>query len=103
MRISRSCRGLSLLVADTSCSCSIGATLKASAPGGFRILSKGWLCKTWRGIAMVSMPGSMSRIFFTVWGRCNRRTDQQVMGKRVSLHYEEKVGIRRVLGETGTT
>jgi len=26
-------------------------------------------------------------------GRCNRRTDQQADGKRVSLHYEEKAGI----------
>src|SRR3979490_614035 len=52
--------------------------------------SKGWLCKTWEGeLAMVSMPGSMSEKFF------------KVMGKRVSLHYQEKVGIpTSCFGET---
>jgi len=44
-------------------------------------------------LAMVSMPGSMSeKFFFTVW-TMQPRTDHKMMGKRVSLHYEEKVGI----------
>jgi hypothetical protein len=64
---------------------------------------KGWLCKTWEGeMAMVSMPGSTSeKFFFTVWD--DRVADQinKVMGKRVSLHYEEKVGIpTSCFGET---
>jgi hypothetical protein len=57
--------------------------------------SKGWLCKTWEGeLAMVSMPGSMSeKFFFTVWDDATADQINKVMGKRVSLHYEEKVGI----------
>src|SRR5262245_46415497 len=57
--------------------------------------SKGWLCKTWEGeMAMVSMPGSTSeKFFFTVWDDDVAAKINKVMGKRVSLHYEEKVGI----------
>src|SRR5215470_9895252 len=56
---------------------------------------KGWICKTWEGeMAMVSMPGSTSEKFaFTV--RDGAVTDEinKVMGRRVTLHYEEKVGL----------
>src|SRR6267154_932018 len=65
--------------------------------------SKGWLCKTWEGeLAMVSMPGSMSeKFFFTVWDDAAADQINKVMGKRVSLHYEEKVGIpTSCFGET---
>jgi len=65
--------------------------------------SKGWLCKTWEGeLAMVSMPGSMSeKFFFTVRDDATAEQINKVMGKRVSLHYEEKVGIpTRCFGET---
>ena len=65
--------------------------------------SKGWLCKTWEGeLAMVSMPGSMSeKFFFTVWDDATADQINKVMGKRVSLHYEEKVGIpTSCFGET---
>jgi len=57
--------------------------------------SKGWLCKTWEGeMAMVSMPGSMSEKFlFTVWDDATAEEINKLMGKRVALHYEEKVGI----------
>src|SRR4029077_3345954 len=57
--------------------------------------SQGWLCKTWEGeMAMVSMPGSMSeKFFFTVWDDATAEEINKQMGKRVSLHYEEKVGI----------
>ena len=57
--------------------------------------NKGWLCKTWEGeMAMVSMPGSMSeKFFFTVWDDATAEHINKLMGKRVSLHYEEKVGI----------
>ena len=64
---------------------------------------KGWLCKTWEGeIALVSMPGAIPEKFvFTV-------TDDEVaaqinrhMGHRVSLHYEQKVGLpTSCFGET---
>jgi len=65
--------------------------------------SKGWLCKTWEGeMAMVSMPGSMSeKFFFTVWDDATAEQVNKLMGKRVSLHYEEKVGIPTTcFGET---
>jgi hypothetical protein len=65
--------------------------------------SKGWLCKTWEGeMAMVSMPGSTSEKFvFTVWNDGVAEQINKQMGKRVSLHYEEKVGIpTSCFGET---
>ena len=57
--------------------------------------SKGWLCKTWEGeMAMVSMPGTTAEKFiFTVWDDEVAEQINKVMGKRVALHYEEKVGI----------
>jgi hypothetical protein len=65
--------------------------------------SKGWLCKTWEGeMAMVSMPGSTSeKFYFTVWDDGVAAQITKVMGKRVSLHYEEKAGIpTSCFGET---
>jgi hypothetical protein len=64
---------------------------------------KGWLCKTWEGeMAMVTMPGSTTEKFlFTVWD--DKVADQinRVMGKRVTLHYDEKVGLPTTcFGET---
>jgi hypothetical protein len=68
-----------------------------------KLSRKGWVCKTWEGeMAMVSMPGAIAeKFFFTV--RDDAVADQinQVMGKRVSLHYEEKVGLpTSCFGET---
>jgi hypothetical protein len=56
---------------------------------------KGWLCKTWEGeMAMVSMPGAMSeKFYFTVWDDTVAGELNKVMGKRVAVHYEEKVGL----------
>jgi len=68
-----------------------------------KLSSKGWLCKTWEGeMAMVSMPGTTTEKFiFTVWDDETAEQINKVMGKRVSLHYEEKVGIpTRCFGET---
>jgi hypothetical protein len=65
--------------------------------------SKGWLCKTWEGeMAMVSMPGTTAdKFFFTVWDDEIAARINKVMGKRVSMHYEEKVGIpTSCFGET---
>ena len=64
---------------------------------------KGWICKTWEGeMAMVSMPGSTTEKFaFTV--RDHEVTEQinKLMGRRVSLHYEQKVGLpTSCFGET---
>lgn len=56
---------------------------------------KGWICKTWEGeLAMVSMPGAAQEKFhFTVWDDAVAETINKAMGRRVSLHYEEKVGL----------
>ena len=64
---------------------------------------KGWLCKTWEGeMAMVSMPGTtVEKFFFTVRDDAVAQQVNQVMGKRVALHYEEKVGLpTSCFGET---
>jgi hypothetical protein len=56
---------------------------------------KGWLCKTWEGeIALVSMPGAIPEKFhFTVTSDEVAAQINQKMGRRVSLHYEQKVGL----------
>lgn len=56
---------------------------------------KGWICKTWEGeMAMVTMPGAVPEKFlFTVHDDAVAAQINKVMGKRVTLHYEEKVGL----------
>jgi hypothetical protein len=64
---------------------------------------KGWLCKTWEGeMAMVTMPGSTPEKFmFTVWDDNVAERINRVMGKRVTLHYDEKIGLpTSCFGET---
>ena len=68
-----------------------------------KLSKKGWLCKTWEGeMAMVSLPGTMPEKFtFTVWDDKVADTINKVIGKRVSLHYEQKVGLpTSCFGET---
>lgn len=57
---------------------------------------KGWVCKTWEGeLALVSLPGSaaVEKFLFTVRDEQVANAIAEVMGKRVTLHYEEKVGL----------
>jgi hypothetical protein len=64
---------------------------------------KGWFCKTWEGeMAMVSMPGAVpEKFYFTVWDDAVAGDINKVMGKRVAIHYEEKVGLpTSCFGET---
>jgi hypothetical protein len=68
-----------------------------------KLSNKGWLCKTWEGeMAMVSLPGSTpEKFYFTVRDDAVAAQIEKVMGKRVSLHYEEKVGLpTSCFGET---
>lgn len=68
-----------------------------------KLSRKGWLCKTWEGeMAMVSMPGAIPEKFlFTVRDDSVADSINKVMGKRVTLHYEEKVGLpTSCFGET---
>lgn len=56
---------------------------------------KGWVCKTWEGeLALVTMPGTaQEKYVFTVWDDAVAQQINAAMGKRVSLHYDEKVGL----------
>jgi hypothetical protein len=68
-----------------------------------KISKKGWICKTWEGeLALVSLPGSAVEKFnFTVHDDEVARRVSHLIGKRVSLHYEEKVGLpTSCFGET---
>lgn len=85
------------------------AALKWSYSSGERagwvqkLSKKGWVCKTWEGeLAMVSMPGAApEKFFFTVFDDEVAQNITKAMGKRVSLHYEEKVGLPTTcFGET---
>ena len=65
---------------------------------------KGWLCKTWEGeLALVSLPGSTAEKFnFTVRDDKVAAEINAVMGKRVSLAYQQHLGIPSTcFGETG--
>ena len=69
-----------------------------------KLSDKGWVCKTWEGeMAMVSMPGAatVEKFLFTAANDRVAAEITQVMGKRVTLHYEEKVGLpTSCFGET---
>jgi len=56
---------------------------------------KGWVCKTWEGeVALVSMPGSnVEKFHFTVTDDEVAAQINKIMGRRVTLHYEQKVGL----------
>lgn len=68
-----------------------------------KLSNKGWICKTWEGeLALVSVPGGpVEKFAFTVTDDDVTSKINQVIGKRVALHYEEKVGLpTSCFGET---
>lgn len=68
-----------------------------------KLSKKGWVCKTWEGeLALVSMPGAaVEKFLFTVTDDAVAEKINRVLGKRVALHYEEKVGLPTTcFGET---
>jgi hypothetical protein len=60
-----------------------------------KLSRKGWLCKTWEGeIALITMPGQVAEKFqFSVRDDAIARRINQSIGKRVSLAYEEHLGL----------
>jgi hypothetical protein len=68
-----------------------------------KLSRKGYLCKTWEGeMAMVSLPGSIpEKFYFTVWDDATADEINQLIGRRVSLHYEEHIWLpTSCFGET---
>lgn len=64
---------------------------------------KGWICKTWEGeLAMVNLPGAMPEIFrFSVRDEAVAKRINDTMGQRVTLHYEQHIGLpSSCFGET---
>ncbi len=64
---------------------------------------KGWVCKTWEGeLAMVNLPGAMPEIFyFSVRDDSVAKKIERMIGRRVSLSYEQHVGVpTSCFGET---
>jgi hypothetical protein len=53
---------------------------------------KGWICKTWEGeLAMVTLPGTLTEKFlFTVRDEAVAATLNANIGKRMTLHYEQR-------------
>lgn len=60
-----------------------------------KLSHKGWLCKTWEGeMALVSMPGTVAeKFYFSVRDDKLAAEINQSMGKRVSLSYEQHIGV----------
>ena len=60
-----------------------------------KLSKKGWICKTFEGeLALVSLPGTTPEKFpFTIYDEAVAERVTKAMGKRVALHYEEKVGL----------
>ena len=53
---------------------------------------RGWICKTWEGeMAMVTLPGTVAEKFlFTVRNDDLAKQLNAAIGKRVTLHYEQR-------------
>jgi len=69
-----------------------------------KLSRKGWICKTWEGeLALVTMPGTVGeKFYFSVRDPQTAAQINRSMGRRVSLDYEEHVGIpTSCFGETG--
>jgi hypothetical protein len=60
-----------------------------------KLSRKGWVCKTWEGeVALVSMPGTVAEKFvFTVHDDAVAQAINESLGKRVTLHYEQHIGL----------
>jgi hypothetical protein len=60
-----------------------------------KLSKKGFICKTYEGeLTMVALPGAAPEKFlFTVWDDIVAEEINKLVGKRVALFYQEKVGL----------
>jgi hypothetical protein len=60
-----------------------------------KLSKKGWLCKTWEGeLALVTMPGTVGeKFYFSVRDDAVAQKINQSLGKRVTLTYQEHIGV----------
>lgn len=60
-----------------------------------KLSRKGFVCKTDEGeLSMIAVPGAApEKFYFTVRDEAVARQIEQLMGHRVSLHYEQKIGL----------
>jgi hypothetical protein len=68
-----------------------------------KLSRKGWICKTWEGeMALASMPGTVAERFaFSVRDDAVAEQINQDLGRRVTLVYEQHVGLPTTcFGET---
>lgn len=68
-----------------------------------KLSHKGWVCKTWEGeLSLVALPGAAPEKFeFSVRDEAVAKQIDAVMGKRVSLKYEQHKGLpTSCFGET---
>ena len=68
-----------------------------------KLSHKGFVCKTWEGeLALVSTPGApVEKFAFTLHDDAVASDINRLMGRRVALHYEQKMGLpTSCFGET---
>ena len=60
-----------------------------------KLSKKGWICKTWEGeLALVTMPGTVGeKFFFSVPDDAIAHKINESLGKRVTVTYEEHIGV----------
>lgn len=60
-----------------------------------KLSKRGWICKTWEGeLVMVTMPGTLTeKSYFSVRDESVVKKINATLGKKVSLTYEQHVGI----------
>lgn len=63
---------------------------------------KGWICKTWEGeLALANVPGVMPERFeFSVRSDAVAAEINKHLGQRVTLHYEQHLGLPSCFAET---
>ena len=69
-----------------------------------KLSKKGWVCKTWEGeLALITMPGTVAeKFYFSVRNEAIADQINRSIGRRVSLDYEEHIGVpSSCFGETG--